>query len=94
MSLIGQKPEVYCTGITHITGYHKYYDEKKKMNVERRQSFITALKNTFPKHTVIFLFSPLFVTWKIGHDRRLRGCIGTFTAMRLHKGLKEYTLSR
>ncbi|KAK2566675.1 AMMECR1-like protein, partial [Acropora cervicornis] len=36
---------------------------------------------------------PLFVTWKIGHDRRLRGCIGTFTAMRLHKGLKEYTLS-
>lgn len=36
---------------------------------------------------------PLFVTWKIGHDHRLRGCIGTFTAMRLHKGLKEYTLS-
>ncbi|KAJ7378173.1 AMME chromosomal region protein 1-like [Desmophyllum pertusum] len=36
---------------------------------------------------------PLFVTWKIGHDHRLRGCIGTFTAMRLHKGLREYTLS-
>ena len=30
MSLIGQKPEVYWTGITHITGYHEYYDEKKK----------------------------------------------------------------
>lgn len=30
MSLIGQKPEVYCTGITHITGYHEYYDGKKK----------------------------------------------------------------
>lgn len=36
---------------------------------------------------------PLFVTWKIGQDHRLRGCIGTFTAMRLHKGLREYTLS-
>lgn len=30
MSLIGQKPEVYCTGIIHITGYHEYYDGKKK----------------------------------------------------------------
>ncbi|EDO46025.1 predicted protein [Nematostella vectensis] len=36
---------------------------------------------------------PLFVTWKIGHDRRLRGCIGTFSTMPLHAGLKEYTLS-
>ena len=34
MSLIGQKPEVYCTGITHITGYHEYYDEKKKKKNE------------------------------------------------------------
>ena len=39
-------------------------------------------------------FSPLFVTWKIGHDHRLRGCIGTFATMPLHSGLKEYTLSR
>ncbi|XP_031557473.1 AMME syndrome candidate gene 1 protein-like [Actinia tenebrosa] len=36
---------------------------------------------------------PVFVTWKIGHDRRLRGCIGTFSMMPLHSGLKEYTLS-
>jgi uncharacterized protein (TIGR00296 family) len=33
---------------------------------------------------------PLFVTWTIGKDQRLRGCIGTFTAMHLHAGLKEY----
>ena len=39
-------------------------------------------------------FSPLFVTWKIGHDRKLRGCIGTFSALRLHDGLREYCLSR
>lgn len=36
---------------------------------------------------------PLFVTWKIGKDRRLRGCIGTFSAMRLHSGLREYAIT-
>ena len=35
---------------------------------------------------------PLFVTWKIGQDERLRGCIGTFSAVSLHSGLREYTL--
>lgn len=40
------------------------------------------------------LNSPLFVTWKIGRDKRLRGCIGTFSAMNLHSGLREYTLTR
>lgn len=33
---------------------------------------------------------PLFVTWHIGKDLRLRGCIGTFNAMHLHAGLREY----
>uniref|UniRef100_H3BCD0 AMMECR1 like n=1 Tax=Latimeria chalumnae TaxID=7897 RepID=H3BCD0_LATCH len=36
---------------------------------------------------------PLFVTWKMGRDKRLRGCIGTFSAMNLHSGLREYTLT-
>ncbi|XP_019645045.1 PREDICTED: AMMECR1-like protein [Branchiostoma belcheri] len=36
---------------------------------------------------------PLFVTWKTGRTRRLRGCMGTFTAMNLHGGLREYTLT-
>ncbi|XP_044538818.1 AMME syndrome candidate gene 1 protein [Gracilinanus agilis] len=39
------------------------------------------------------LLFPLFVTWKIGRDKRLRGCIGTFSAMNLHSGLREYTLT-
>jgi uncharacterized protein (TIGR00296 family) len=38
-------------------------------------------------------FSPLFVTWTIGRDKRLRGCIGTFAEMDLHSGLKEYALT-
>ncbi|CAB3375940.1 Hypothetical predicted protein [Cloeon dipterum] len=36
---------------------------------------------------------PLFVTWKIGRDFRLRGCIGTFDAMNLHSGLREYSIT-
>ncbi|XP_008550257.1 AMMECR1-like protein isoform X1 [Microplitis demolitor] len=33
---------------------------------------------------------PIFVTWMIGKDMRLRGCIGTFNALQLHSGLHEY----
>ncbi|XP_063994103.1 uncharacterized protein CG5902 [Diachasmimorpha longicaudata] len=36
---------------------------------------------------------PLFVTWMIGKDMRLRGCIGTFNAMQLHAGLREYAIT-
>merc|ERR1712223_1368080 len=36
---------------------------------------------------------PLFVTWKIGRDQRLRGCIGTFNDMELHHGLREYAIT-
>jgi AMMECR1 domain-containing protein len=35
----------------------------------------------------------LFVTWKIGKDKRLRGCIGTFNAMNLQSGLREYAVT-
>jgi uncharacterized protein (TIGR00296 family) len=36
---------------------------------------------------------PIFVTWKIGRDRHLRGCIGTFSAVNLHSGLNEYAIT-
>jgi len=35
---------------------------------------------------------PLFVTWKIGQTKELRGCIGCFNAKPLHRGLKEFAL--
>lgn len=35
---------------------------------------------------------PLFVTWYAGKDQRLRGCIGTFTPMNLHSGLRQYAI--
>ncbi|TKR71716.1 hypothetical protein L596_019267 [Steinernema carpocapsae] len=33
---------------------------------------------------------PLFVTWKKGQAKHLRGCIGTFSNLSLRKGLPEY----
>lgn len=33
------------------------------------------------------------MTWQIGREKRLRGCIGTFSAMRLHSGLREYAIT-
>ncbi len=36
---------------------------------------------------------PLFVTWRIGKEKKLRGCIGTFNEMRLHGGLREYAVT-
>ncbi|CAF0943376.1 unnamed protein product [Didymodactylos carnosus] len=36
---------------------------------------------------------PLFVTWLIGPEKKLRGCIGTFTPMNLLQGLREYALT-
>lgn len=36
---------------------------------------------------------PIFVTWETAKDRRLRGCIGTFSAKNLHLGLQEYAVT-
>ena len=35
---------------------------------------------------------PLFVTWTIGKEKELRGCIGTFESGKLEKKLREYAL--
>lgn len=35
---------------------------------------------------------PLFVTWQAGKAKKLRGCIGTFSPLKLHKGLEDYAL--
>jgi len=36
---------------------------------------------------------PLFVSWFIGSDKQLRGCIGTFSPMNLVHGLREYAIT-
>ncbi|CAF0773112.1 unnamed protein product [Rotaria sordida] len=36
---------------------------------------------------------PLFVTWFVGSEQKLRGCIGTFTPMNLIQGLREYAIT-
>ncbi|KAF6199449.1 hypothetical protein GE061_007475 [Apolygus lucorum] len=35
---------------------------------------------------------PIFVTWEIGRDRRLRGCLGTFSPVELESGLRTYAV--
>ncbi|KAI9276418.1 DUF51 family protein [Sporodiniella umbellata] len=58
-------------------------------------SLISKLKNEkepipdFPDDSY-----PLFVTWNIEKrgESRLRGCIGNFSPLKLHRGLKEYAL--
>ena len=74
-------------------GYPIIFSQRKNihnvaMNVDFHCSRVRWVKHVF------FCCSPLFVTWKIGRDKRLRGCIGTFSAMNLHSGLREYTLTR
>lgn len=41
----------------------------------------------------MIFYSPLFVTWEIGKGKKLRGCIGTFNAMNLQSGLREYAIT-
>uniref|UniRef100_A0A3Q0S1F7 AMMECR nuclear protein 1 n=1 Tax=Amphilophus citrinellus TaxID=61819 RepID=A0A3Q0S1F7_AMPCI len=40
-----------------------------------------------------FCFDVLYLFLFFCRDKRLRGCIGTFSAMNLHSGLREYTLT-
>uniref|UniRef100_A0A5S6R397 AMMECR1 domain-containing protein n=1 Tax=Trichuris muris TaxID=70415 RepID=A0A5S6R397_TRIMR len=53
------------------------------------------LKGFDPPKQPLFLNKefPLFVTWEVGKDKKLRGCIGTFTSTSLHQGLREYALA-
>ncbi|VDP90821.1 unnamed protein product [Echinostoma caproni] len=43
---------------------------------------------TFPNSSY-----PLFVIWIHGRDDSLRGCVGTFTALNIHHGLREYAIT-
>uniref|UniRef100_A0A8C9LAN7 AMMECR1 like n=1 Tax=Pavo cristatus TaxID=9049 RepID=A0A8C9LAN7_PAVCR len=71
-------------------------DEKGSVCIHALLYLLSPLKGLSLEDEVFLvscLFSPLFVTWKTGRDKRLRGCIGTFSAMNLHSGLREYTLT-
>ena len=65
-----------------------------------KYSFDTLLKNLDKNSEINPKFPekfkgktyPLFVTWKIGKEKDLRGCIGTFQSSDLEKNLKEYSL--
>jgi uncharacterized protein (TIGR00296 family) len=68
----------FCFDVLH-THLHKNAIDQNQMQL-RQPSFTN---NEFP----------LFVTWYIGREQRLRGCIGTFQPLSLHDGLKEYAIT-
>ena len=49
------------------------------------------MQNCFPNSLKGKKF-PLFVTWTTGHNKNLRGCIGTFLPDNLEKNLRNYSL--
>lgn len=61
---------------------------EKKKKVSKAGTFSFNFHWDLRRLVTVFLlhFSPLFVTWKIGQSKKLRGCIGTFAALKLHSG--------
>jgi AMMECR1 domain-containing protein len=55
---------------------------------------LLILSGRYDLFIVFSLCSPLFVTWRIGKEKKLRGCIGTFNQMPMHSGLREYAVTR
>jgi len=92
--------------VQQLVGKNPYYDRiaNAEMGLYCFEVLYSNLHNTDPPKTPNFTNDafPLFVTWKIGKDHRLRGsgsdsvdlqlrgCMGTFNALNLHSGLREY----
>lgn len=70
-------PEMCCYCFDILIGY-----------MRSNTSANSSMKNYFANEEY-----PLFVTWKYGRDLKLRGCMGTFTAKKIHTGLAEYTIT-
>lgn len=72
----------YCF---EILGNHLFKGKHHGSNQSASSSMISPV---FPSEPY-----PLFVTWLIGSDKQLRGCIGTFSPMNLTQGLREYAIT-
>ncbi|XP_013418113.1 AMMECR1-like protein [Lingula anatina] len=90
-------PAVCCNGSSvHPNGYSNGLTVRPEMCYYCFDVLYCHLFNCEPpKGPLTFTNDPypLFVTWKIGKDKRLRGCIGTFSAMSLQSGLREYAVT-
>ena len=54
----------------------------------KREEYIDS---DYPQYEITNQEFPLFVTWN--RDNNLRGCLGTFSALPLKSGLREYAIS-
>ncbi|XP_067944057.1 AMMECR1-like protein [Watersipora subatra] len=98
---MSKKPRLVENG--YSSGIHNGYTHKDR-TVSREMAYFcfeTLLKHLrrqpTTKQSELSNFTndpyPLFVTWNTGRERHLRGCIGTFTPLKLHQGLKEYAIT-
>ena len=72
----------YCF---EILGNHLFKGKHHNQSASSSSSMVSPV---FPSEPY-----PLFVTWLIGSDKQLRGCIGTFSPMNLTQGLREYAIT-
>lgn len=77
----------YCF---EILGNHLF---KGKHHTSSQLNSTTTSSSSIVPSTIPSEPYPLFVTWLIGSDKQLRGCIGTFSPMNLVQGLREYAIT-
>lgn len=85
----------YCFEIlgNHLfNGKHHHLGKHHTASSSNQQLVPTSLSALIPASIPSEPY-PLFVTWFIGADKQLRGCIGTFSPMNLAQGLREYALT-
>ncbi|KAH9498539.1 AMME chromosomal region protein 1-like [Bulinus truncatus] len=83
---------------TAINGWYRYTRQNRAINGWYRYTRHDRAINGWYRYTrhdraINGWYSPLFVTWQLGRERRLRGCIGTFSPTSLHSGLREYAIT-
>jgi len=85
LSIVNADMIFYCF---EILGNHLFNGRHRHQHTTTSSSLVPVLPSSLPREPY-----PLFVSWFIGKDKQLRGCIGTFSPMDLAEGLREYALT-
>ncbi|KAI9295979.1 DUF51 family protein [Neoconidiobolus thromboides FSU 785] len=93
MSLSSKLHVYYC--FETLSNYLNHYGNKSyysDSDLIKNLPLDYSIKSEFPNDSY-----PLFVTWNLidphsSEEEELRGCIGNFSPLSLHDGLKEYAL--
>ena len=85
LSIVNAEMIFYCF---EILGNHLFNGRHRQHGPSASSSSGSLVPSNLPSEPY-----PLFVSWFIGKDKQLRGCIGTFSPMDLAEGLREYALT-